>query len=90
MKVIVILLIFGILFSYIPISPMDECSEGDHMGNIKVDCGYSFHCPIIVDISPLETLNFPLNGRLVLTPPLLIVDELTYRIFRPPKILEQT
>ena len=82
---IVIFLIFGILFSYIPMAPMDDCSEGDRTGNIKLDCGYSFHCPIIVGISTLEALNLPFNERLALTPPLIIVDELTHRIFRPPK-----
>ena len=43
MKIIGFLLIIGILFSYVPVFPMDECPEGKHMGNMKMDCGYNFH-----------------------------------------------
>jgi hypothetical protein len=85
MRVIGSLLIIGILFSYVPMIPMDECPEGNHMGNRKMDCGYNFHCPLIFNISMPEPLALPLSGRVVLTPSLLKIDELTFLIFRPPK-----
>lgn len=65
--------------------PMDGCPEEHHTGNIEKDCGYSFHCPIIVDIGVSETLPLPFNGKVVSTLPQLRVDELPYLIFRPPK-----
>ena len=55
------------------------------MGNVKIDCGYSFHCPMIVNKSILGTYSLPLNGRFVLGRPLLVVDELVRVIFHPPK-----
>jgi hypothetical protein len=85
MRVIGSLLIIGILFSYVPMILMDECPEGNHMGNRKMDCGYNFHCPLIFNISMPEPLALPLSGRVVLTPSLLKIDELTFLIFRPPK-----
>jgi hypothetical protein len=85
MRVIGSLLIIGILFSYVPMIPMDKCPEGNHMGNRKMDCGYNFHCPLIFNISMPEPLALPLSGRVVLTPSLLKIDELTFLIFRPPK-----
>ena len=75
----------GILFSYVPMFPMDECPEGNHMGNMKMDCGNNFHCPLILNITMPEPLPLPLNGRVVLTPSLLKIDELASLIFRPPK-----
>ena len=85
MKIIGCLLIIGILFSYAPVFPMDECQEGNHMGHMKTDCGNNFHCPLIFNIPMLEPLPLPISGRLVLTPTLLKIDELTSLIFRPPK-----
>ena len=85
MKIIGFLLIIGILISYVPMIPMDECPEGNHMGNMKMDCGNNFHCPLIFNIIIQEPLPLPLSGRVVLTPPLLKIDELAYLIFRPPR-----
>jgi len=88
MRVIGTLLIIGILFSYIPVFPMDECPEGNHMGNImKMDCGSLFHCPMIVDLNISETSGLSPSGRLVSTKPLLILKELTHPIFHPPEYL---
>ncbi len=56
------------------------------MGNMKLDCGNNFHCPLIFTITTVETLQLPLSGRLVLTPSLLKIDELIALIFRPPKL----
>ena len=79
--------IVTILFSYVPVFSMDQCPEGNHMGNVKIDCGYSFHCPMIVNKNFFGTYSLPLNSRLVLTKSLLVVDELIRVIFHPPKNL---
>jgi len=87
MRLVGIFLIIGILFSYIPVFPMDECSEGNHMGNMKMDCGSLFHCPMIVDLNISEISGLPLNGRLVSTKPLLVVKELAHPVYHPPEYL---
>jgi hypothetical protein len=85
MKIIGILLIIGILFSYVPILPIDNCPEGGHMGNMKLDCGYIFHCPFLSNVGLPESITLPYFGRAVLNSSLLVIDELTHPIFRPPK-----
>jgi hypothetical protein len=85
MKIIGCLLVIGILFSYVPVFHMEECPEGNHMGNMKMDCGGPFHCPIIVDIVVSEISGLPLNGLLVPTRMLLLTDGLTTPIFHPPE-----
>lgn len=85
MRIIGCLVIVGILFSYVPMFPMDECPEGNHMGNMKLDCGNNFHCPLIFNIIMPGPLPLPLNGRVVLIPSFLRIDELAYLIFHPPK-----
>jgi hypothetical protein len=85
MRIIGCLIVIGILFSYVPMFPMDECPEGNHMGNMKMDCGNNFHCPLIFNITMPEPLPLPISGRVVLTPSLLKIDELASLIFRPPK-----
>jgi hypothetical protein len=87
MKIIGCLLVIGILCFYAPVFSMDQCPEENHMGKVKIDCGYSFHCPMIVNNSILGTYRFPFSGRLVPTKPFLVVDELIRVIFRPPKVL---
>jgi hypothetical protein len=85
MRITGCLLVIGILFSYVPIIPMDDCPDENHMGNLKMDCGFLFHCPMVVDINISETSNLPINGRLVSKEPLLVVKELANPIFHPPK-----
>ena len=85
MRVIGSLLIIGILFSYISVFSMDDCPEGNHMGNMKLDCGNNFHCPLIFNITMPDLLPLPLSGRVVLAPLFLKIDELASLIFRPPK-----
>jgi hypothetical protein len=87
MRIIGCLLVIGILFSYVPVFSMDGCPEGSHMGIMKMDCGSSFHCPMIVDKIVSETSSLPLNGCLVPTKLLLAVDEVAYLIFHPPKVI---
>ncbi len=78
-------LVIAILFSYLPILSRDDCTDGGRLGNMKMDCGYSFHCPMIADRDTLEASGLPLNGQLVSSEPLLVVKELTHSIFHPPK-----
>jgi hypothetical protein len=85
MKIVGILLIIGILFSYVPILPMDDCQESNHAGNMKLDCGYIFHCPFLSNIGLPESMTLPYFGRAVLNAPLLAIEELTHPIFHPPK-----
>jgi len=79
--------IITILFLYVPVFSMDQCPEGNHMGNVKMDCGYSFHCPMVVNKNILGTYSLPLNGRLAPAKPLLVVEDLILVIFHPPKDL---
>ncbi len=82
------LVVITILFSYVPVFSMDGCPEGHHMGNIKMDCGYTFHCPMIVIENIPGTNGLPLNGLLVQAKPLFVVDEVVRVIFHPPKDLD--
>jgi len=87
MKIIGCLLVIGILLSYAPVFHMDECPEGDHSGNMKMDCGVPFHCPMIVDIVVSEISSLPFNGLLIPTRMLPLSDGLVNSIFHPPEYL---
>jgi hypothetical protein len=85
MKITGCLLVIGILLSYAPVFHTDECPEGDRSGNMKMDCGIPFHCPMIVDIVVSEISSLPFNGLLAPTRMLRLKDGLVSPIFRPPK-----
>jgi hypothetical protein len=85
MKIIGIVLIIGIVFSYVPILPMGGCQETNHAGNMKLDCGYIFHCPLLSSIGPHESMTLPYFGRAVFILPLPTVYEFTRPIYHPPK-----
>jgi hypothetical protein len=85
MKIIGCLLVIGILLSYAPVFHMDGCPEENHSGNMKMDCGVPFHCPMIVDIVISEISCLPFNGLLIPTKMLLLSDGLVNSIFRPPE-----
>jgi len=85
MKIMGILLVFGMLFSYLPIFPMDYCEEQNHEGNMKLDCGYAFHCPFLSTISLSGSIILPYVGRAFLSLPLPMIDELAHTIFHPPE-----
>jgi len=88
MKIIAILLTVGVLFSCIPMVPMNDCPEESHMGGLKVNSGSSYHCPLctlIVNAALPEPLPLPLIGQLLSTEYLRMVDDLTRSIFRPPE-----
>ena len=88
MRIIGCLLVTGILLSYVPMIPTDGCPGGDHMGNMKMDCGYLFHCPMVVNIIISGTAGLPLSGKLASAKPLLVVKELTHPIYHPPEYLK--
>ncbi len=85
MKIIGCLLVIGILLSYAPVFHMDGCPEENRPGNMKMDCGIPFHCPMIVDIVVLEISSLPFNGLLIPTKMLLLRDGLVNPIFHPPE-----
>jgi hypothetical protein len=84
MRIIGWLVVIGLFLSYVPAFPMDECSEGNHTGNMKTDCGYMFHCQLVFNADMPDSLLLPLNGRFILTPSLFKVDEVAHFIFHPP------
>jgi len=85
MKIIGCLLVIGILLSYAPVFHMDGCPEENHSGNMKMDCGVPFHCPMITDIVFSEISSLPLNGLLIPTRILPWSDGLANPIFHPPE-----
>lgn len=85
MKVIGIFLIIGILFSYIPVVSMDDCPETGHSGNMELDCGSVFHCPIIYNSAVVESSILTINGWLKWVPDISNIEELPNFIFHPPK-----
>jgi hypothetical protein len=85
MKIVGILLIIGILFSYAPIFPKDNCQEANHARNMILDCGSIFHCPFLSNIGLPESIILPYFGRAVLNSSLPVIEELTHPIFHPPK-----
>ncbi len=85
MKIIACLLVIGILLSYVPVFHMDECPGKNHSGNIRTDCGGPFHCPIIMNIVVSKISSLPLNGLLVPTRLLPLMDGSVDPIFRPPE-----
>jgi len=87
MKIIGCLLVVGMLLSYAPVFHMDECPEGNHFGNMKMDCGGPFHCPMVVGIVVSEISNLPLNGLLVPTRMPRLKDGSVSPIFHPPEYL---
>lgn len=85
MRIIGCLLVIAILLSYVPVFHMDECPEGNHMGNMKMDCGGPFHCPMIVNIVVSKISSLPLNGVLIPTRILPSADGSVDSIFHPPE-----
>jgi len=58
------------------------------MGSMRVNCGFSYHCPLcplIVNVIIQELLPLPLVGQLLSTISLPTVDDIARPIFHPPK-----
>jgi hypothetical protein len=85
MKIIGCLLIIGIFLSYAPVFHMDECPEGNHMGNMKMDCGVPFHFPMIMDTVVSGISGLPLDGLFIATKMLPLDDGVVNPIFHPPE-----
>jgi hypothetical protein len=89
MRKIGLFIAIALFCSYLPMVPMDDCLAGDHLGNIMMNCGYSFHCPLISSITLLEPAAIPNIEQLVLIMPLLLLEDLEYPIFHPPEGLHR-
>jgi hypothetical protein len=88
-KVIGVLILLGILATYLPMMPSEECPEGTHetanrLGSVKA-CGSLFHCPLIFNKSLSELFPIPFIGRLPLVRLVPFLDELPDFIFHPPR-----
>jgi len=87
LKVVRILIVLAILFSYLSVIHMDYCPDEDHMGHVKMNCGHIFHCPFISNIDFSELTTIPNIGRLVLITALPVIEDLEYPVFHPPETL---
>lgn len=85
MRVIRILLVLGLLFSYLPAFPMDDCQEGDHADEMQLHCGYVFHCPILSNPNFFDHVKLPYLGSLDSSPVPMKVDEFIMPVFHPPE-----
>lgn len=85
MRILGVLLVIAILFSYFPMMTMDGCSEEDHENDMRMDCGYTFHCPVIYH-SILPHLSAPsIYGWLKWKRIIGKMEELPKSIYHPPK-----
>jgi len=88
------ILIIGILFSYIPVLPVEYCPEGSHEKNHhkgshkeegKLNCGYIFHCPFTFNLSFSEPLVILHMEKLVSIAPPTTFGDFRFPIFHPPE-----
>ena len=86
MKLIGIVLIIGVIFSYVPIIPMDDCPENSHPGDAKIDCGYCIHSPMLLNVDVSNQTPLLLIGRWIPMPYPSISDGVAPSIFHPPKL----
>jgi hypothetical protein len=93
-KWIRILIILGILFSYLPVMSLQHCPEGSHEGNHhegspkeegNLNCGYIFHCPFTFNPSFSEPLVILNTEKLVSISPPITFGDLRFPIFHPPE-----
>lgn len=80
-----IFIIIAILFSYLPMDAMGNCSEEDHSGNTRMDCGYAFHCPVIYNPAIPRLSVLSINSWLRWMPTIGKIEELARLIFHPPE-----
>src|SRR4030042_4206969 len=87
LKVVRIFIASVILFSYLPVIPVDDCPAQDHMDDVRMNCGYIFHCPFISSIGPLESVTILNIGWLVSIAPSLLIEDIEYPVFHPPEAI---
>ncbi len=87
LRVIGILIIIAIVFTYLPAFSMNECSGEDPSTDKRQECGYTFHCPVLDHQATTQLSILSIHGWLRLVTDLLKVEELPERIFHPPKPL---
>lgn len=85
MKAIGIVIILGILFSYLPAFPMDDCQETAHAGTMQLHCGYVFHCPFLSNPGFLGPVKLPYLGRIESSSLPMRVDEFVMPVYHPPE-----
>lgn len=85
MKKIAILLIFGIILSYLPLFALGNCSETHHLKKTTLDCGSFFHCPIIL-AQDYKNFNLYLIGLITFINPVRNLIEIPHSIFHPPEV----
>jgi hypothetical protein len=101
MKLIGLLLIIGMLFTYAVVPSVVNCPEGHHQqndrhqrttdhntGSMQLGCGYSFHCPVLYQFNNTGSSLLPFVGELVLASTPDKGDNVVQRIFHPPREVE--
>ena len=82
-------MIIVILFSYLPIIPVQRCAEGNHEGSHNedgnLDCGYIFHCPFVSNIRFSEPLIILNMEKLLSITTTMVLDDFRFPIFHPPE-----
>ena len=97
-KWIRILIVIGILFSYVPVMPVEYFPEGSHEKNHegndhkgshkeegKLNCRYIFHCAFTLNLSFSEPLVILHMEKLVSISPSITFGDFRFAIFRPPE-----
>lgn len=85
LRIIGVFVVIAVLFSYIPVGAMGSCSEEDHTEDMRMGCGYIFHCPFTDGGNSPGPLSLHLNGRFVLVLSLLKIGEYPRSVFHPPE-----
>ena len=82
-------MIIVILFSYLPVLPVQHCAEGNDEGDRdedgKLDCGYIFHCPFVSNIRFSEPMIILNMERLLSIPTTRVFDDFRFPVFHPPE-----
>jgi hypothetical protein len=94
-----VLIMIGILFSYLPVMPVEHCPEGSHEGNHHeanhqeespkeqgmLHCGQIFHCPFTFNLSFSEPLVILNTEKLESILSSITFGDFRFPIFHPPE-----
>lgn len=86
MKLVGALLVISILFLYAPVMSREECSGENHMEGIRINCGYSFHCPFVDKGEGSGYSRLPFLGQFAMISPVFYLHQLVHLVYRPPEI----